>query len=232
MRLALIGDIHGNSVALRVVLERAAVEGVEALLITGDLIGYYFDPRGVLDLLAPWRRYVVRGNHEDMLANVTRDPGLLPRIDKQYGSGLRVALETLTRDEIQMLSTLPHPLDIDLDGMKILLCHGAPWDNDYYVYPDAGADLVARCARPGYQLVVLGQTHYPMIREAGGTVVINPGSVGQPRNRKPGAHWALLDTRSGEMDLRSEKYDCAVLAADARKRHPEIPYLAEVLERV
>lgn len=226
-----MGDIHGNSEALRVVLDRAAAENVEALLITGDLVGYYFDPRGVLDLLAPWRTYTVRGNHEDMLASVRSDPGLLPRIDRQYGSGLRVALETLTGDEIKALSMLPHPLDIDIDGKKILLCHGAPWDNNYYVYPDADADLVARCAWPDYHLVVLGQTHYPMIRQTGDAVVINPGSVGQPRNRMPGAQWALIDTRSGDMDLRSEKYDCASLAGDARKRHPEIPYLAEVLER-
>jgi len=232
MRLALIGDIHGNSAALRVVLERATSENVDILLVTGDLVGYYFDPGGVLGLLAPWQKYIVRGNHEDMLASARRDPGELPRIQLRYGSGLRIALETLSAEELDALSTLPHPLDLNLDGMHILLCHGAPWDNDCYVYPDADADLMLRCAIPGFNLVVLGQTHYPMIRKTGDTVVINPGSVGQPRNRKPGAQWALIDTQSGDMDLRSESYDYASVAAEARMRHPEMPYLAEVLERV
>jgi len=232
MRLALIGDIHGNSVALRAVLEHAASERVDWLLVTGDLVGYYFDPRGVLDLLAPWRTHIVRGNHEDMLASARRDPGLLPRVEAQYGSGLRVALESLSSEELDTLAALPHPLDINLDGMHILLCHGAPWDNDCYVYPDADAGLMARCAIPGYDLVILGQTHYPMVRKTGNITVINPGSVGQPRNRRPGAQWALFDTRSGELDLRSEQYDYASVAAEARMRHPEMPYLAEVLERV
>lgn len=232
MRLALIGDIHGNSAALRVVLDHAASENVSTLLITGDLVGYYFDPRGVLDLLAPWQKYIVRGNHEDMLASARRDPGQLPRIQTQYGSGLRIALETLSAEELDVLSALPHPLDLNLDGRHILLCHGAPWDNDCYVYPDADADLMRRCAVPGYNLVILGHTHYPMMRKTGETIIINPGSVGQPRNRKPGAQWALIDTQSGTVDLRSEDYDYASIAAEARVRHPELPYLAEVLERV
>ena len=70
------------------------------------------------------------------------------------------------------------------------------------------------------------------MRTMGDAVVINPGSVGQPRNRKPGAQWALIDTQSVDMDLRSESYDYANVAAEARMQHPEIPYLAEVLERV
>jgi len=146
MRLALIGDIHGNSAALRAVLDRAASENVDILLVTGDLVGYYFDPRGALGLLAPWRKYMVRGNHEDMLASARRDPGQLPRIQTQYGSGLRIALETLSAEELDALSALPHPLDLNLDGMHILLCHGAPWDNDCYVYPDADADLMRQYA--------------------------------------------------------------------------------------
>lgn len=232
MRLALIGDIHGNSAALRVVLDHAASENVSTLLITGDLVGYYFDPRGVLDLLAPWQKYIVRGNHEDMLASARRDPGQRSRTQLRYGSGLRIALETLLAEELDALSALPHPLDLNLDGKHILLCHGAPWDNDCYVYPDADADLMRRCAVPGYNLVVLGHTHYPMMRKTGETIIINPGSVGQPRNRKPGAQWALIDTQSGTVDLRSEDYDYASIAAEARVRHPELPYLAEVLERV
>jgi putative phosphoesterase len=231
MRLALIGDIHGNSAALRAVLSRAAAERVDALLVTGDLVGYYFDPRGVLDLLGPWSRYTVRGNHEDMLARARRDRQALAGIDKAYGSGLCMALDELPRHELDALSALPHPLDVVLDGRRILLCHGAPWDNDAYVYPDADETLLARCAVPGYDFVILGHTHYPMVRRIEGVTIVNPGSVGQPRNRQPGAHWALLDTRTGETDLRCESYDIASVAAEARRRQPELPYLAEVLER-
>ncbi len=231
MRLALLGDIHGNAAALRAVLDAAKAEGVESLLVTGDLVGYYFDVQGVLDLLAPWPRRVVRGNHEDMLAAARADRGVLPAIERKYGSGVRVALDTLSPGELNTLCNLPHPLEVDAGGKRILLCHGAPWDNDTYVYPDANAELIARCAVPGFDVVVLGHTHYPMVRAAAGVLIVNPGSVGQPRNRQPGAQWALLDTESGMAELRNERYDIAAVAAEARRRHPEMPYLAGVLER-
>jgi len=231
VRLALLGDIHGNAAALRAVLESASAERVDALLVTGDLVGYYFDAQGVLDLLAPWRKYVVRGNHEDMLAAAREDRSALPSIERKYGSGVRVALETLSGEALDALCSLPHPLEIDADGARMLLCHGAPWDNDVYVYPDADETLLARCAVPGYKFVILGHTHHPMVRGVTGTTIVNPGSVGQPRNRQPGAHWALLDTGTGKTALRCEPYDIASVAAEARRRHPDLPYLAEVLER-
>jgi putative phosphoesterase len=231
VRLALLGDIHGNAAALRAVLESASAERIDALLVTGDLVGYYFDAQGVLDSLAPWRKYMVRGNHEDMLAAARADRGALRSIERKYGGGVRVALETLSGEALEALCSLPHPLEIDADGTRILLCHGAPWDNDAYVYPDADETLLARCAVHGYEFVILGHTHYPMVRRVKDITIVNPGSVGQPRNREPGAHWALLDTGTGETTLRCESYDIASVAAEARRRQPELPYLAEVLER-
>ena len=175
MRLAVIGDIHGNSAALRSVLERAASEKADALLITGDLVGYYFDPAGVIDLLEPWKRFAVRGNHEDMLAEAQRDPQRLAQIGSRYGSGVGAALHALSPEQLEGLCALPHPLDLSLGGRRILLCHGAPWDNDCYVYPDADEALLARCAVRGYDYVILGHTHYPMVRRANDAVIVNPG---------------------------------------------------------
>ena len=67
MKIGLLGDIHGNSRALRAVLESARVKGVEKLCLTGDFVGYYYHPDEVLDLLASWPNHAVRGNHEAML---------------------------------------------------------------------------------------------------------------------------------------------------------------------
>ena len=231
MKLGLIGDVHGNVAALRAVLGAAVRHGVEHLLITGDLVGYYFEPARVLELLAPWPKHIVRGNHEDMLCAARDDAASLAPVEAKYGTGLRVALETLSAGQVEELCRLPHPLQIEIGGRDIVLCHGSPWDNDFYVYPDAGEEVLARCAQSGADLVVLGHTHYPMVRNVGRTLVVNPGSVGQPRNRQPGAHWALYDTTSGEVMLLNEAYDFGALAEEARRRHPEIPFLSSVLER-
>ena len=231
MKVAILGDIHGNSLALEAVLNSAKEQDVKLLLITGDLVGYYFAPDKVLELLESWNKHMVRGNHEDMLAAVRGTPAKLAGIEKKYGSGLRIALESLSDAQLDTLCDLPHPVELELEGRKALLCHGAPWDNDTYVYPDADNALLARCVHPGVDMVILGHTHYPMMREIGGTLVVNPGSVGQPRNRQPGAHWALYDTATHTVSLRCEPYDPRPLVEESRRRHPEILFLANVLER-
>lgn len=231
MRLALLGDIHGNHVALEAVLAAARKHGVERLLVTGDLVGYYFWPREALELLAPWTSVVVRGNHEDMLASVRSDPAFLLRVDTRYGTGLHTAIDQLSAHQLDQLCALPHPLELAIEGCRILLCHGAPWDIDQYVYPDAKPELLQRCAIQEFDLVVLGHTHYPMNHMIGTTLVVNPGSVGQPRNRQPGAHWALFDTASRSLQFHQETYNSSALVRECRQRHPELPYLAEVLLR-
>lgn len=232
MKLALLGDIHGNADALRAALAAASLSGADELFITGDLVGYYFAPREVLELLQPWRRQVVRGNHEDMLKTARSDQASLVEVDVRYGSGLRTAIEQLSEEQLDELCSLPHPLKHEVDGCKILLCHGAPWDNEYYVYPDAQAELLDRCAVQEFDLVVLGHTHYPMQHRIGDTLLVNPGSVGQPRNRQPGAHWALFDTTTRSVEFHHEQYDASRLVQECQQRNPELPYLAEVLTRI
>lgn len=231
MKIGVLGDIHGNSLALTAVLERARLEHVERLLITGDLVGYYFAAAEVLRMLSAWDAVIARGNHEDMLAAARADPSRFASIGKAYGSSLALALEELSEAELDMLCNLPHPVPLELGHLRVLLCHGAPWDNDQYVYPDADESLLTRCAIHGYDFVVMGHTHYPLLRKVGAVTLLNPGSVGQPRNRQPGAQWAVLDTDTSTVSLRNEHYDFTRVAAEARARHPELPYLAEVLTR-
>ena len=232
MKLALLGDIHGNQLALQVVLDAASSAGAESLLVTGDLVGYYYAPLEVLKMLQAWDRHVVRGNHEDMLNSVRSDPELLLQMDARYGTGLRTAIEQLDTQQLDELCNLPHPLEFVIDGCKVLLCHGAPWDVDQYVYPDAAPELLERCARQDLDLVVMGHTHYPMQHTSGKTLIANPGSVGQPRNRKPGASWALFDTTNRRLEFHQEHYDTSVLVAECRQHNPELTYLADVLERI
>jgi putative phosphoesterase len=231
MRLALMGDIHGNIQALRAVLDAATRENIEKLLITGDLVGYYFSPLEVVELLDEWDTVIVRGNHEEMLRTARKDPNYLLTVDARYGTGLRVALQQLRTEQIDRLSELKHPLDLSFGGAKILLCHGSPWDLDQYIYPNSEDEVITKCAIGNYDLVVMGHTHYPMQLMIGSTCLVNPGSVGQPRNRKPGAHWALFDTETRSIEFRSESYDMSDLIRECKLRHPNLPYLANVLER-
>jgi putative phosphoesterase len=231
VKIALMGDIHGNELALQAVLSASANAGVAQLLVTGDLVGYYFEPSQVLKLLSGWMCTVVRGNHEEMMSRALSDTAYLEVIESRYGSGIRVALEQLSQTQLNDLCSLPHPLELSIDGCKILLAHGAPWDLDEYIYPDTDQEMLVRNFHQEYDLVVMGHTHYPLLRRIGNTTLVNPGSVGQPRDRKPGACWALYDTRDRTVELHREDYDWNVLVRECQIRHPELPYLAEVLRR-
>lgn len=231
MKIGILADIHANHLALEAVLNRSKKEEVELLLIAGDLVGYYFEPLKVIQLLDPWDKVVIRGNHEEYLKNARANNDFRQEYEARYGRGLSEALEQLNDNQLNFLTTLPHPLEIKLDGKKILLCHGAPWDIDFYIYPDSSIDILSKCVIGSFDLVVLGHTHYPMLFSINNTLIVNPGSVGQPRNRKPGAHWAIYDTLSGKIEFKVEEYDCSELVVESKKRHPNLTYLSEVLIR-
>ena len=231
MRLGLLGDIHGNADALKAVLIAARREHVDSLCITGDFVGYYYSPAEVLDLLSEWTTYSVRGNHEQMLAQALSAPDSLVTFESRYGGGLRCAIEQLTSEQLDYLVRLPLSVDLSFGDCKVQLAHGTPWDTDQYVYPDAGTAVMERLAGSAADLVVLGHTHYRFQRTIGTCQIANPGSVGQSRDRIPGAAWACFDTETRAYRAFAEPYDISALALEARARDPKLPYLHEVLTR-
>lgn len=231
MRIGILGDIHGNHLALAAVLASARGKHINKLLITGDSIGYYFWPGKVFELLREWDFEMVRGNHEDMLRRSLSDESYLPEVDARYGTGIRLAIAQLDKTQLNWLTTLPHPLRLDIDGCRILLCHGSPWDLNQYVYPDAADSIIGKFGEIDADWIITGHTHYPMVKKINSKTIINPGSVGQQRNRVRGAHWAMLDTSSFTVSAFVESYDDQWVAEQARLILPKIPYIAEVLLR-
>ena len=82
MKVAVISDIHGNFDALVVVLEKAKSENVTHLLILGDIVGYYYHPEKIMDLLSQWSFDIIKGNHEKILEDLMIDSSL----NESYGS--------------------------------------------------------------------------------------------------------------------------------------------------
>ena len=229
MKIALLSDIHANEVALAAVLREARVQGAEQLLCCGDFVGYYHAPDTMLALLDDWRWQGIRGNHEDMLGRwlggMDRDA-----IYARYGSGVAMAAQMPEPARARLLD-LPQRRDLEIDGRRVLLCHGSAWDPDHYVYPDAGDEERHRMASEGQDLVVFGHSHYPVLWRVGKTTIVNPGSVGQPRDRKPGACWALWDVDSMDVTLKRTAFNTAAVAERARRIDPHLPYLSDVLTR-
>jgi putative phosphoesterase len=234
MKIALLSDIHSNARALEAVLTSATNAQVDAVLLAGDVVGYYFEARPVLQLIQSYDKpfYLVRGNHEELLLKASTCPNQLDQISTRYGPGIQIALDHLSHSEVKWLVNLPHPLEINELDCSILLCHGSPFSVDEYVYPDDDVEKLLSSLNKPPQVLVMGHTHYPFVKIVGDSLVVNPGSVGQPRNRVPGAHWAVLDTQTMHVELLVERYDTSYLRQSCIELAPNHPYLHEVLIRI
>ena len=84
---------------------------------------------------------------------------------------------------------------------------------------------------PDFDLMVYGHTHYPVKWVRNNKIIINPGSLGQPRDRKQGACWALWDTTRNSVELFREEYDFLPVIEMCKKYDPELNYLVDVLVR-
>ena len=230
VRIALISDIHANLPALDAVTNDPAFSECERVLFAGDLVGYYYWPLECYRSLQGLRLDAIRGNHEEMLLKAIDSPAGTT-VASKYGSGLKVAVDELPAEAIEDIADWDHPKLLDLGGRSILMCHGSPSDISQYLYPDVDLPESVTFGGSTAEIVVHGHTHYPSVRQSNGVLWINPGSVGQPRNKQPGAHWAILDTESLKVSPKISTYDYSSVVDLAKQRDPNHSYLWEVLQR-
>jgi predicted phosphodiesterase len=195
--LAIVSDLHGNLPALEAVL--ADLGTVDALVCCGDLVGYYPDAAEVVDRMRALGARSVRGNHELLVTGAREVP---PGRAGYYG--VAAARRALSPEQLGWLAALPPELTLAGGGVSLTVRHASPWDEETYLYPDS--DLAA-VVLPEGRWLVLGHTHYPMLRRVEGGVVANPGSVGQPRDWDPRPAYARLDTGTGRWEQRRVAYD-------------------------
>lgn len=221
MILGFLSDAHGNLEAFDKGLAVLAAAGAESVYFLGDAVGY-LPGTAVVDALVDGTVTGVRGNHDAaVLAGV---------VDPRADAVLRheETARALTLLHRAALEAMPERLELDSPVGPLLLVHGSPADpTGGYVYPDT--DL-APLAGTGHRVVLMGQTHRPFVRDAGGTTFVNVGSCGLPRDC--GAHGAaaLLDDRTGT--ARIVRFDIRAETAAALKRcGPVAPEVLAVLNR-
>jgi len=230
MRIGLISDVHGNSVALKAVLAELLPEA-DQIIFLGDLCGYYPFVNECVDLWRQDRIVGIRGNHDQVLLDCLRS-GVQPdgEYQRRYGSALGRTLRDLSSLAKALLQSLPVSRTLTVGGTDLSLFHGAPWDPlEGRVYPDY--DAWDRFADVSGDVVLLGHTHYPFVKRCHGKLIVNPGSVGQARDHRGGASFAILDLTSGEVQHRHLSFDPQRLVEDAQRHDPSLPYLVEVLVR-
>ena len=231
MKVAVISDLHANIHALRVVLEDLDKEGVSAILVAGDLIGYYYWPGQVLDLIMSDDRFIcVRGNHENILREVLISDEASTRYRKKYGSGYDACRQQLSKTQIEWLLSLPEETVVNLGGDRFHVGHGALGDTDEYLYPDASLDkLLDNYSDAKY--TIFGHTHYPFLHEHEGRNLLNPGSVGQPRDTGGLASYVVINTINNVIRFKRKAFDTKPVINAAREYDPSLGYLADIMKR-
>lgn len=208
MTIALLSDIHANLVALEAVL--ADLPPVDALWVMGDTVGYGPDPGDTLALLTERGARLVAGNHDRAVA--TGEGLELFNLSARAAALLhRSWLGAADRD---LLAALP----LTFVDSGFVICHGSPRDPlwEYVFDPATAAQAMAGATT---RHCCNGHTHMPAIFAAGADrLMINPGSVGQPRDGDPRAAYALLDPETAAVEFRRVAYDVAETQQRMRAR--------------
>ena len=205
MRLAILADIHANLPALEAVLREVDRSGPDAIWIAGDLVGYNPWPNEVLAVLRGRRLRAIRGNHDR--AAVT---GNTAGFNDLAVAAIRWTRIVLTPGSVTYLKELEDRARVTTTAGDLAMYHGSPRHDDEYVWPwTASEDLVAMARA---RVVILGHTHVPIAFAFRSGLLVNPGSVGQPRDHDPRASWGLLDTDLMTFEVRRVRYDVESVA--------------------
>lgn len=213
MLIGLISDVHSNSVALKAVLEELDELGVKIILHAGDIVGYNPYPDETIELFKKKKIVSILGNHDR--AFMTGDASYL---NSYASAAIEWTRNTASRDSLNYIKRLKDKLTIDAKGERIVLIHESPKKFPEYIFPeDVTPDLLSNISG---DVLVLGHTHKPFIMDYGTRgLVVNPGSVGQPRDGNPDASFAVLDTVTRKIKLKRTKYDIEKVIRDMLTGH-------------
>jgi predicted phosphodiesterase len=210
MRALILSDIHGNIDALAAI--EAAVLGPGALFdhvwVLGDLVDYGPAPAGVIDWVRRHATRVVRGNHDHAMAT-GEDCRSAPAYHDLAVSTRNYFHNRLSPEDRGYLASLPLRWSLNVGGAReVALVHASPRDPLFgYLAADAPVAVWREALGPARSraYVLVGHTHDQFTRAIDRTLVINPGSVGLPKDGDPRAAFAIFD--DGEVELRRVEYD-------------------------
>ena len=215
MRYLILTDMHGNFDAMLSVLRKVRRKRFDATLVLGDLVGYGASPNQVVEEMARLhgRVFCVRGNHDKVAAGI--DDGT--SFNEVALAAARWTTERLTPENLRYVRALPEgPMVVEENNgaPSLAICHGSPAHEDTYLFSEAEA-LDGFRAEPAAHVTFFGHTHLPslfvqhangirpvLLRGSQGRIrihpklryLINPGSVGQPRDRNPLAAYMTYDS--------------------------------------
>ena len=221
--IAVITDIHANLPALQATLRRIDELEIERVYCGGDLVGYGPHPNEVCALIQERAIPTIYGNYDYAIARDMEDCGCayVDQHDRELGQrSVDWTLAHTDRASKDFMRGLPFDLRFDVGGVASHLVHGSPRKVNEYLFGDKPASLYERLAgAEDAQVLTFGHTHKPWVREYGGVLFVNCGSVGKPKDGDPRAAFAILSPAGEMVDVEIERvsYDAGAVAAEVRQ---------------
>jgi predicted phosphodiesterase len=210
LKIAIFGDIHSNYFAFQQLLVQLKQMNIEHVIITGDIFGYYPWACETYDLLnqISCEIHMVKGNHDQLILDKVNKSDL--SLSVSYWPAIEQNLEQLQNhryEGIKMLETLDSQSIFKTRNFTYSIFHGTPDDtlNGRY-YPDDNNSY--SWFPPINQITILGHTHYPIVKQLNsGGLILNPGSVGQPRDGNVNPSWIFIDEEKGLFLIKRFDYE-------------------------
>ncbi|MEM3400183.1 MAG: YfcE family phosphodiesterase [Candidatus Micrarchaeia archaeon] len=184
--IAVISDVHANLPALEAVLKRIEKLNVKRIFCAGDVVGYYPFPDECVEKIVEKSIECVMGNH---------DYAVLTGDTRWFNETAAYAIDFTRRimGRKNFIAGMKQSFEIEIYGKLVGVFHGSPRNPLFeYVFPETRKERLSEMVG-GYDALILGHTHIPMHVEAGKKIVVNPGSVGQPRDGDARASFITID---------------------------------------
>jgi putative phosphoesterase len=218
--VAVMTDIHANLPALEAALARVEELGIERVYCGGDLVGYGPHPNEVCALIEDRAIPTIYGNYDYAIARDLEDCGCAYVTQHDRELGQRSVDWTLAHTDGRakdFMRDLPFDLRFEVGEQAIHLVHGSPRKVNEYLFEDKPDSLYERlAAAEEADVLVFGHTHKPWVREHGGVLFVNCGSVGKPKDGDPRGAFAILRPEGGNVELTIERvpYDAEAVAVE------------------
>jgi putative phosphoesterase len=213
MKIAILSDIHSNIYALEAVLNDVESHGINDFILLGDYFGYYpwavkvYEKLKKLNVLC-----AIRGNHDVLVLNLDDSNNKnLPYWEMAYSNYQDLA--KISPNALEWIGQMSNETTYTIDQRTVLCVHGTPSNPlEGRFYPDS--DVSELSCHDNVDILFMGHTHYPLCRLYDKKVVLNPGSVGQPRDGSPVPSWAIWDTFDNVFELKRTNYDYHQVISD------------------
>ena len=216
MRVLVLSDVHGNADALKAVLEASPRH--DYVWFLGDLVDYGPEPHIAVDIVRSLKPdVIVMGNHDYAVAFNTDCHCAQELHELSVYTRMSISYRLLSKEQVRWLKTLRQRARLELSSKRVYIVHGAP-RNPLYGYLKPGlppealevmlteSSLTLKPRPVDVDYVVVGHTHIPATLRVREVQVLNPGSVGQPRDGDPRASYAILDLGAGSFTVHRVEY--------------------------